>query len=110
MSENEDDISDHWGACGRPGISQSVVRALDDLPVLERLKFVKNLIFDHGGAKESVPQDPVLVVATEVLSEVIVELEKGPIGERPVELGPADEAARAVHAAKDKATKTPAPG
>lgn len=59
-------------------LSKSVVGAMDDLPILERLQFAKNLIFDKGGDGASVPQDPTLVVATEVITGVIQVLKAHP--------------------------------
>ena len=55
---------------------RSIVHAMDDLPVLARLHIVKNLIFDRGGDQASVPQDTVLITATNILTAVMTELEE----------------------------------
>ena len=56
-----------------PGINgtvKSVTLALDDLPILARLEFARNLVFGRGGDRNSDP-DPLLVIATDVLNDVI---------------------------------------
>jgi hypothetical protein len=63
-------------------LASSIASAFDDLPVVARLRFVKNLIFDHGGDKISVPKDSKLVLSVEILTSVIDDLEKGPVGSR----------------------------
>jgi hypothetical protein len=57
---------------------EATISAMDSLPVVARLEFVKNLIFDRGGSKDSAPQDPGLVIASEVLRGVIGVLRKHP--------------------------------
>jgi hypothetical protein len=52
-------------------LTKSVVRALDDLPLLARLEFVRNIILNRGGDEASTPQDSVLVTATKVLNGTI---------------------------------------
>jgi hypothetical protein len=69
-------------------MTSSVVSALDDLPVLARLRFVKSLVCEHGGSDTSLPRNPVMVLSADVLSGIIDELERGPIGLRPVGAAP----------------------
>jgi hypothetical protein len=59
-------------------LQNAVKDAMDDLPILSRLEFVKNLIFDKGGNRAGVPQDTVLVTACDVLDGVIDVLKKHP--------------------------------
>ena len=59
-------------------IGKTLITALDDLPILARLEFAKNLVFDRGGDKDNLPQDPILVIATDVLTSVIDVLKKHP--------------------------------
>jgi hypothetical protein len=68
----DDDISENDLETAR-----MVTLALGDLPILARLEFARNMIFGRGGDKHSTP-DPVLVVATDVLSGVIEVLKKHP--------------------------------
>jgi hypothetical protein len=49
-----------------------------DLPILARVQFVKNLLLFNRGDKESNPQDPAMILATEVLTGVIEVLESRP--------------------------------
>lgn len=56
--------------------SEAVVAAMNTLPILARLEFVKNIIFDRGGSRSSDPQEEVLIIATEVLDGVIEVLKK----------------------------------
>jgi hypothetical protein len=51
---------------------------LNQLPMIERLENVKNMLFDDGGDKDSTPCDPSKAIAVEVLSEVIQELKRSP--------------------------------
>jgi hypothetical protein len=55
--------------------AKTVTLACDDLPILARLEFARNLVFGRGGDKDSNP-DPVLLVATGVLTGVIEVLKK----------------------------------
>jgi hypothetical protein len=64
-------------------VMNAVVRAMNDLPILQRLEFVRNTIFDAGGDRSGLPRNPGLVVATEVLSEVMNALAKKPEFNRP---------------------------
>ena len=57
--------------CSADEISKDIVHALNDLPILARLEFVKNIIFDRGGSRDVAPRDEMLVIATEVLRDVI---------------------------------------
>jgi hypothetical protein len=59
-------------------IAQRMADATDDLPILSRVEFAKNLIFDHGGDRNNLPQDPILITAVEVLSGVIQVLRANP--------------------------------
>jgi hypothetical protein len=56
----------------------ATIHALNDLPIISRLEFAKNLVFDKGGDRHNVPQDPVLIVINSVLEDVIRVLEKHP--------------------------------
>ena len=56
-----------------------VTFALNDLPILARLQFAANLILGNGGMKDTVDQVPALIVAHEVISDVIKVLEKHPL-------------------------------
>jgi hypothetical protein len=55
-----------------------VTFALNDLPILSRLEFAKNLLMGNGGDRHSLPQVPGLVIAHEVITEVIAVLKKHP--------------------------------
>ena len=57
---------------------QAIVRAMNGLTIIERLEFVKNVIFDRGGSKDHEGRDPVLVTAADVLRGVIGVLKKYP--------------------------------
>lgn len=50
---------------------QATINALNNLPILARLEFVSNLLFDHGGSRESSPRNWLVVTATEVLDGAI---------------------------------------
>ena len=52
--------------------------AMDNLPIIYRLEFVKNLIFDKGGDANGLPNDGVLILAFDVLNDVIDVLRKTP--------------------------------
>jgi hypothetical protein len=45
--------------------------AMYDLPILARLEFARNLVESHGGTRDAVKMVPQLVVATEVLNDII---------------------------------------
>ena len=57
----------------------ATISALNDLPLLSRLEFAKNLILERGGNRHSWPQDAVLVVANDVLADVIQILKRHPL-------------------------------
>jgi hypothetical protein len=59
-------------------ITAQVIRALDDLPILARLQFARNLIHANGGDKHSLPQHSELVIVLGVIDDVIDVLEKRP--------------------------------
>ena len=81
MSGSEEpDQADQWDT---KITAKKVVEAVDELPVMARLQFVKNLLLDHGGAKECVSKDSVLVLSVEVLAGAIAELDRRPVGLRP---------------------------
>ncbi len=62
----------------RLGIVTEISEAFDDLPILSRLEFAKNVMFSRDGDKTAVPVDPVSMIVTEVLSGVIDILKKHP--------------------------------
>lgn len=62
----------------RSAFDRATISAINNLPVLERLEFAKNIIFDNGGDKHSIPQDAALITANEVLDGVIKELRSKP--------------------------------
>jgi hypothetical protein len=72
----EDDVAE------MAAVLKSVVRTVDDLPLFARLEFVKNIIFDHGGSRGSLPEDPMLIIATDVIEDVVKTL-KGEDLRRP---------------------------
>jgi hypothetical protein len=57
----------------------AMVLALDDLPIVERLKFVKNYIHGNGGDRWVRPSDPGLVMVNDVIDEVIEVLKRNPV-------------------------------
>lgn len=59
-------------------LREQVVEAFWDLPIQFRLEFVKNLLLNNGGEKDSRPNNPNLVVAAEVVKEVIEVLKAHP--------------------------------
>jgi hypothetical protein len=59
-------------------IDIATINAMNDLPVIARLEFVRNIIFDRGGDKHSIPQDSALITAKEVLDGVIKALRNNP--------------------------------
>lgn len=58
--------------------SEAVVRAMNDLPILARLEFVKNIIFDRGGSRGQDPQEEALIIAADVLGGIIKVLRANP--------------------------------
>lgn len=63
---------------GEEMFMRDVTRAMNNLPIISRLEFAKNLIADHGGERDLLPQDAVLVAAAEILGEVIEVLRQHP--------------------------------
>ena len=59
-------------------LMRTVRKSLDDLPILARLEFVANLVFDNGGLKDDAGRIPGLVIAHEVITDVINVLAKHP--------------------------------
>jgi hypothetical protein len=59
--------------------SKAIVKAMDDLPILARLQFVKNIIFDRA-ANLDIPEqcEEVLIIAHNVLNGVVEVLEANP--------------------------------
>ena len=60
-------------------LAAAVSSAFDDLPILARLQFVRNIILDRGGSRGIDPQDFVLITAADVLTGAIKVLTKHPI-------------------------------
>jgi hypothetical protein len=58
-------------------LNNTLTAALDDLPILSQLEFARNLVFSRGGDKNSNP-DPALVIAADVLADVIEVLKRNP--------------------------------
>lgn len=74
VSEHEPDDFD-W----QVEVALDIAGGFETLPITARLTFVKNMIMHHAeGDKDSVPLDARMVVAVEVLSNVIDELDKKP--------------------------------
>lgn len=59
-------------------LMSAVRSSLNDLPITARLEFAANLVFDNGGMKHNLERVPALVVAHEVITDVIKVLEKHP--------------------------------
>ena len=55
----------------RRSLLETSVEAFDNLPILTRLEFVRNLLVINGGEFGSIPQDPVMVMAGEIVKGVI---------------------------------------
>lgn len=59
-----------------------VASAFDDLPIVARIEFAKNLVFDRDGDKHSLPADgpqsAVSILAVEILDGVIEVLKAHP--------------------------------
>jgi hypothetical protein len=70
-------VSERLDCDAYPG-SKAIVNAMNGLPVLARLEFVKNIIFDRGGSRDSAPQDEALIVANDVLRDIIELVKKSP--------------------------------
>jgi len=63
---------------GKAQLIMEVVDAMNDLTILARLEFAKNIVFGNGGNKGGYPQNPALILAHDVLSDVIDVLKKHP--------------------------------
>jgi hypothetical protein len=59
-------------------LMRDVARAMDNLPILARLEFAANLVFDAGGIKDTNITVPELVIAHDVIKDVIKILEANP--------------------------------
>jgi hypothetical protein len=59
-------------------ITLATVDAMNELPILSRLKFAESLLVGRFGARDSSPRDMVVVMANEVIRGVIDVLEKYP--------------------------------
>jgi hypothetical protein len=57
-------------------IAEDVIDALTHLPIVQRLKIVESLLLRLRGDKRQIPMDPRMVIAAELLSGTIGELEK----------------------------------
>lgn len=75
MSQDEPDVE-------QPAEVHQLMRdvrtAMNDLPIIARLQFAANLVFDAGGIRGSDTTVPELVIAYDVLSDVINVLERHP--------------------------------
>ncbi len=59
-------------------LATRVAGALIGLPILERLKFAKHLLFDRGGDKDEAGFDPHAVLLVQILDDVMEVLEEHP--------------------------------
>ena len=57
---------------------KEVIKAIDDLPILARLEFAQNLLFSHGGNKDSLEPNAALILAFDIIGDVIKVLDKHP--------------------------------
>jgi hypothetical protein len=57
---------------------KEVISALDDLPIIARLEFARNLVCNRAGDEDDLSMDPALMVAGEVISDVIRVLRTAP--------------------------------
>jgi hypothetical protein len=58
----------------------STGNAMDELPILSRLEFVKNLLTLRGGNRDDRENEPALVLAVDVLNGVMDVLKTTPAG------------------------------
>lgn len=58
--------------------ARSVVEAFEDVPIVYRLQFVKMIVLGRGGEMASVPNDPALIVAAQMLDRIIDMMERHP--------------------------------
>jgi hypothetical protein len=70
-SEIKNDDADAADTDDVPETLDATISALNSLSILSRLQFVANLLFDNGGSRHSDPKDWNVVLATEVLGDVI---------------------------------------
>ena len=78
--DDNDDESDVESLMRKASLAlcHQVTFALNDLPILARLEFARNLLQSNGGDKDSLPQKAELVIALDVIGDVIKVLEKRP--------------------------------
>ena len=50
---------------------ETILHGFEDVPILARLEFVKNLVVGNGGDNLSRPSNPSMVLSAEILREVI---------------------------------------
>ena len=65
----------------RAAFAETVLRAIDDLPLVAQLGFVKNILCDRGGSREDGDADAVLIVATEVIEHAMHFLQHKSVGD-----------------------------
>jgi hypothetical protein len=56
--------------------SREVVDAMCDLPILARLEFVRNIVFSRGGTRGNSFEDEGMIIASDVLRDVIKVLQQ----------------------------------
>jgi hypothetical protein len=61
--------------------------AIDDLPILARLEFAKNIVTQNGEDKNHAEREPALVLAVDVLNGVIDVLKTSPAAKLRVPKG-----------------------
>jgi hypothetical protein len=59
-------------------LTEEVVDALNDLPILGRLEFAQNLLFSNGGNKDALRPQAALILIYQVIGDVIKVLDKHP--------------------------------
>ncbi len=57
---------------------RDILWAFENVPIMARLEFAKNLVCGNNGDKHSIPVNPALVVAAELMESVIEALRKNP--------------------------------
>jgi hypothetical protein len=60
-------------------LTAAVVSAMNDLPILSRLEFAKNMVLENGGNRHNVGHDPVLVLVNDILADVIQVIKRHPV-------------------------------
>jgi hypothetical protein len=63
---------------GTVQVARELMLGFENLPILERLEFAKNLLLSRGGDPDSVPVDPLLVAVSDVVIGVIEVLRAHP--------------------------------